>query len=133
MTKTDLFIARQMQLLLEHTSAPNTRPYTITAVADMIGITPQTLLNMLHARIENPRLNTLRSLCRFYDISLDYFDLRTEDACLRYLHAHQLKHSPALVQQIQAEADRLTERGYRNILATLHWRLMSLRFKTERP
>lgn len=127
MTMTDVSVARQLHLLLEHTAEPNTRPYTITAVAEMIGITAQTLLNILHARIENPRLNTLRPLCRFYGISLDYFNLKTEEACRAYLYAHQLKHSPVLIQQIQAEADRLTEQGHRNILAALHWRLMSLR------
>lgn len=114
-------IARQMQLLLEYTPEPNTRPSTIDSLAEALGITQQTLQNILHERIDNPRLNTLKALCQFYRISLDYFDLPTEEKCRHYLAAQQLKQAPVAVQLIENETHNLTGKAQRNVLSALKW------------
>lgn len=114
-------IARRMKLLLEHTPNPHTRPSTVIGLAEAIGLTQQTLQNILHERIDNPRLNTLRALCGFYKISLDYFDLPTEETCRHYLAAQQLKTAPMMIHQIDHETHSLTERGQHNILSSLEW------------
>ena len=90
-------------------------------LARAIGLTQQTLQNILHQRIDNPRLNTLRALCVFYEISLDYFDLPTEETCHHYLAAQQLKLAPSIIHQIDHETRGLTAKGHRNILAVLEW------------
>ena len=129
MTSKPISIARQMELLLNTTQTSDTRPMSVKDVAMAIGVTQHTLLNILHGRIDNPRLFTLRSLCVFYGISLDYFDLQTEDQCRRYLARQQLKTASPLVQKIQAETHDLKPRGYRNIVSALKWIRLASPFK----
>lgn len=126
-----LAIGRQMQLLLEYTPEPNTRPSSIAALADVLGLTQQTLQNILHGRIDNPRLNTLKALCQFYGISLDYFDLQSEDQCRHYLAAKQLKAAPPVIQQIDHETQTLTGKAQNNILSALEW--MTAAFPSRKP
>lgn len=121
MTSDRISIACQMQLLLEHTAAPNKRPSTIATLARAMGLSQQTLQNILQGRIDNPRLDTLRVLCQFYGISLDYFDLPTEERCRHYLAAKQLTSAAPVMQHIQRETHDLTEQGQRNILSALEW------------
>lgn len=111
--------ARQLRLLMEIKGTTSSR--TVTEVAEAVGISAQTLFNLLHGRSDNPRLETLRSLCRYYDISLDYFDCSDEAACFAYLADHHLKSASPLIQQIQAQTRELSPKGWRNILAALEW------------
>jgi transcriptional regulator with XRE-family HTH domain len=131
MTNKPISIARQMRLLLDYTREPNTRPATINDLARAIGLTQQTLQNILQERIDNPRLFTLRALCVYYGISLDYFDLKTEELCRHYLNAQQLKLASPLIQQIQDESTSLIALSRRNILATLEWMREVLRPQTS--
>jgi transcriptional regulator with XRE-family HTH domain len=121
MTSKPISIARQLELLLNTTLPLDTRPMTVKDAATAIGVTQHTLLNILHGRIDNPRLFTLRSLCVFYGISLDYFDLPTEEQCRLYLARQHLRTASPLVQKIYAESDDLKPGGYRNILSALKW------------
>jgi hypothetical protein len=114
-------LARQMRMLLEHKCDPNGRSMSVADLTREIDLTQQTLQNILHQRIDNPRLNTLRVLCVFYGISLDYFDLPTEEMCYHYLAAQQLKLAPSIIHQIDHETRCLTAKGQRNILAVLEW------------
>jgi transcriptional regulator with XRE-family HTH domain len=122
-------VARQVQLLLAHTPQPNTEPYTLLAVAQAIGVSKQTLSNIVNGRSDNPLISTLRGLCEFYNISLEYFDCVTEDECLNYLAAQQLKVAPPLVQQIHSVTSHMTPRGRRNILSALEWIWRGASFK----
>lgn len=120
-TNEPISIARQLEMLLDTTRKSDTRPLAVKDVATAIGVTQHTLLNILHGRIDNPRLFTLRSLCVFYGISLDYFDLQTEDQCRRYLARQQLKTASPLVQKIEDETHHLKPRSHRNLLSVLNW------------
>ncbi len=114
-------LARQMQLLLEHTHDPSGQPITASELARAIGLAEQTLLNIVHGIIDNPRLHTVRAVCVFYRISLDYFDLQTEEQCRQYLAARHLKLASPLLQQIHVESTSLIGKARDNILSMLSW------------
>lgn len=114
-------LARQMQLLLEHTRDPSGRPITATELAREIGLAEQTLLNVVNGTIDNPRLHTVRSVCVFYRISLDYFELQTEEQCRQYLASRHLKVASPLLQQIHVESRSLIGKARDNILSMLLW------------
>jgi hypothetical protein len=75
----------------------------------------------MQGKTESPRLETARKLCRLYGISLDYFDLPTEEACRAYLARRRQQIAPASVQEIAALSEQLSLQGKRNILAILRW------------
>ena len=130
MKKSDWMpVARQFQLLLAHTPKPNMPPYPLIAVAQAIGVSQQTLSNILNGRSDNPLLSTLRGICEFYNISLDYFNCVNEDECLSYLAEQQLKAAPLLVQQIETVTSHMTPQGRRNILSALEWLWRGASFK----
>jgi len=124
-------LARRMQLLLNSTREPNGQPTAVTDLAAAIGVTPHTLLNIVHGRIDNPRFLTLRSLCVLYGISLDYFQLKTEEECHQYLATQHLKVDTPLVQQIQDETLTLEPKGHRTIMSMLEWIGVVLRPRTS--
>lgn len=114
-------LAHRMQLLLNSTREPNGRPMAVTELAAAIGVTSHTLLNIVHGRIDNPRFHTLRSLCVLYGISLDYFQLKTEEECHWYLATQRLKVATPLVQQIDDATQTLEPKGHSTIMSMLEW------------
>lgn len=114
-------LAQQLHLLINTLRLPQGQPYTLTAIAEKTGITPQTLFNLLHKRNDNPRINTLRLICDFYGISLIYFESQTEQECMEYLRRQQYQRTSPLVQELQREVETLSERGKRNVLTVLEW------------
>jgi hypothetical protein len=83
----------------------------------------------VNGRSDNPFLNTLRGICEFYKISLDYFDCVSEDECLHYLAEQQLKLASPIVQQIQTVTSHMTPQSRRNILSALEWVWRGASFK----
>jgi transcriptional regulator with XRE-family HTH domain len=116
-----LSFARQLALLRKTLVDASGKPYSIPYIAQHTDITQQALQKLLGGQSENPRLNTLFALCRFYHISLDYFGCDTESACLAYLAQHRITNAPSLVHEIAQEANTLSPKGKRNILAVLEW------------
>jgi transcriptional regulator with XRE-family HTH domain len=120
-------IQRQLELLWENVLSDG-KPKTVAEVARMIGVTEQTLLNLLHGRAHDPRLHTLHGLIECFGISLDYFNLRTEAECLDYLAKRgKLGAAPDLLKTINTQARTLSPDKSRDVLTILQWRILGLR------
>ena len=119
-------LSRQLELLFQHVYHTNGRLSYVYEVAQATDIAEQTLLNLLHDRATQPRLNTLLTLCDYFGISLDYFSLPTEKACLWYLASiRKLGKAPLILEHIEREAVALSPQGIANVLAILQWRIRS--------
>ncbi|MEO8396274.1 MAG: XRE family transcriptional regulator [Chloroflexota bacterium] len=121
MSDEGLPFQRQFSILLETVRQPDGQPYSTAMIARATGLSEQSLLYLLDGRSVSPRLDTLRRLCHFYDISLDYFDCETEESCRAYLAKEVAGRSSALVRDIAQESETLTSSGQRKVLVILEW------------
>ena len=96
--------------------APNGQPHSLAAIARATELSEQSLHYLLEGRTEFPRLNTARRLCRFYDISLDYFGCETEADCRAYLAQLASQRASPLVREINQTAETLTPSAKRRAL-----------------
>lgn len=120
-----ILIQRQLELLWQNILDDVGKPKTVTEVAKATGVTEQSLLNLLHGRTHDPRLATLQRLCLCFGISLDYFGLTSEAACLGYLaKCGKLGAAPDVLQRIDAQAYALSPRMTHDVLVMLQWRLL---------
>lgn len=102
------------------------RKISTAEVSRRTGVTQQALLNLLHGRVHDPRLDTLQRLVQYFDISLDYFSLTSETACLAYLaQAGRLGAAPDVLLHINAQASTLSPAMLHDILTLIQWRVMS--------
>lgn len=118
MTK-DLPFRDQFQILMDNVLAPDGSKYSTSIIAQATGLSEQSLLYMLDGRTQNPRLDSLRSICRFYQISLDYFDCDTKADCQTFLAEHIARVASPLVHEINKEADELSPVAKNNVLRLL--------------
>ena len=88
--------------------APDGVPHSLAALAHATELSEQSLRYLLEGRTQYPRLNTVRRLCRFYDISLDYFGCETEAECRAYLAQLAAQRASPLVREIDQTAETLT-------------------------
>lgn len=123
---------QQFQILLDRLRDPQGKPYSLATLAQATGLSDQSLAYLLEGRSQFPRLDTLRALCRFYHISLDYFACETEADCHRYL-LEQLAASSTLLNDIAMEAAALTPKGQRNVLTMLEWLRQMKRLPISKP
>lgn len=113
----DPFLFRELlRILIQTIPAPDGNAYDITAIAKATGLSAQSLLYMLDGRTNNPRLDSLRSICRFYNISLDYFECRSEEECRSFLAQNVALLASPLVREIAQEAEALTQPDKSRIL-----------------
>lgn len=97
-----------LRILIQTLAAPDGNAYDITTIASATDLSAQSLLYMLDGRTNNPRLDSLRRICRFYNISLDYFECSSEEECRSFL-AHNAAHlASPLVREIDQNAEALT-------------------------
>ena len=120
MNNHPLPVNKQIELLLEHGRDADGHRYSLADVAKRTGIRYQTLSNLINGSSSNPRLETLRSLCRLYEISLDYFSCETEETCLNLLKQHIVDNSHN-IQEITDETKSLSPKGKRNVMAIMEW------------
>lgn len=121
-----MLIQVQLHLLISHIMDTTGKPFTVADVARGTGLTQQTLLNLLHGRADNPRLDTLQQLCEFYNISMDYFNCANEAQCLHFLAVSgRLGVDPDTLRTIEAEAETLSAESRTSVLAMLEWRLLA--------
>lgn len=110
---------QQITILFEMMVDATGKPHSANAVAAQTGISQQTILNFITGTIQNPRLDNLRTLCRFFGISLDYFDCQTEAECRAFLAQHQINTQGEIIHEIAAQTESLSAKGKRNVLAVL--------------
>lgn len=114
-------LAEQVRCLVKY-GIPRRGDGSLQSVALEVGISYQTLMNLLHGKTDNPRLSTLRSLSMFYGISLAYFECEKPQDCLHYLqHRSRIQDDSPLTQELLRQAGHLSPTGQRNLKAILDW------------
>ena len=109
----------QFRILIDAVRSPDGRPYTLAAIAQGAGISVQNLSYLADGTTPHPRLDTLRRLCRFYDISLDYFGCETEVECRNFLMQRAAHRASPVVREIDKESETLSLSAKRNVLRLL--------------
>jgi len=116
-------LRHMLRLLWEYVPDEDGKPRTVAQVARTTGIREQTLLNLLHGRAGDPRLDTLQKLTECFGISLDYFGMTSEAACFGYLARHgRLGAAPGITRSIEREATGLSGGVERVLLVVTEWR-----------
>lgn len=115
-----LSVAQQIQILLDTVQHPSGRPYTMQEVSEAIDVSVATLSQLKTGKIKNPQLNTLREICRFFNVPLRYFETRTVDECYALLAAGQEPPPPA-INEIAFRATQLSPEGQRDVLKIMGW------------
>lgn len=116
-------LQHMLRLLWEYVPDENGKLRTVAQVARTTGIREQTLLNLLHGRASDPRLDTLQKLTECFGISLDYFGVTSEAECFAYLVRHgKLGPAPGITQHIEREATGLSAGVERVLLTITEWR-----------
>ena len=108
MSPDSIQFQEQLRILIESVPAPDGLPHSLAAIARATELSEQSLHYLLDGRTQYPRLNTVRRLCRFYDISLDYFGCVTEAECRAYLVQSAARRASPLVREIDQVALTLT-------------------------
>jgi transcriptional regulator with XRE-family HTH domain len=119
-TATDRFPFReQFQILMTTQVTADGRPYPLGTLAKAAGLSEKSLQKMLDGRTQNPRLDSVRRICRFYRISLDYFDCETKAACLAFLAQNAAEGASLVVRTIDQEAETLPSAAKHQVLRLL--------------
>ncbi len=114
-------VADYIALLLRYFPDADGQPYSANHLAQALEMSPQALLNLIQGDAANPRLDTVRRLCRFFGVSLDYFGLESAEACEGYLQRHLVQVGTPIVHAIQSQADVLSPRAAANVLVLMSW------------
>lgn len=112
-------VAEQLNILFEEFTHPDGRPYTLKEVSDATGISLATLSQIRTGRILNPQLNTLRDICRYFNVSLDFFGTRSREECFGVILSRQERSDE--IHEIAYRANRLSEKAQRDILTFIGW------------
>ena len=113
-------VSTQLNILFTTVQHADNRPYTLQEVSDATGISVGTLSQLRTGRIENPQLNTLRELCRFFDVPLRYFETINEEQCYALIQNHEAKPTPEL-NEIAFRASNLSANSQRDLLTIIKW------------
>ncbi len=122
----------QLRILIDALPSPDGSSYTLAAIAQATNLTEKSIRYMLSGRTQNPHLDTLRHLCRFYQISLDYFECNSEEECRAFLGQNAALHASDVVREIDQQAETLTPSAKNNVLRLLE-RFRSLRSSRKQP
>jgi len=118
-------IGQQIHLLIEWSKEHQGKSYSIREIARAADLSTQGLTNILDGTTPDPRVEPLRNLCRFFQVSLDYLGCRTESECHSYLMQRLIEYGTPILQQIAVESQQLSPRGRDNVMVVLQWLEMS--------
>jgi len=118
-------IGQQIRLLIEWSKEHQGKSYSLREIARAADLTTQGLANILDGTTPDPRLEPLRNLCRFFHVSLDYLNCRTESDCRTYLMRRLIEYGTPILQQIAVESQQLSPQGRDNVMVVLQWLEMS--------
>ena len=113
-------LAEQIQILFDAITHSDGRPYTIREVSDEIDVSLAAISQMRSGRIKNPQLNTLRELCRFFDVPLRYFETRSPEDCYAVLAETRTNTQPE-VSEITFRATQLSPAAQQDVLTLIKW------------
>src|SRR5579871_5094902 len=91
-----LSLADQIKILFDSVRHAEGRPFTLQEVSDATGISLGTIGQMRSGKINNPQLNTLRALARYFHVPLRYFDTKTREECFSLLADPTILEKPTL-------------------------------------
>ncbi|MEO8394781.1 MAG: helix-turn-helix transcriptional regulator [Chloroflexota bacterium] len=111
-------LAEQIKLLFDSVRHEDGRPFTLQEVSSETGISLGTISQMRSGMINNPQLNTLRALCRFFQVPLRYFETKTPAECYALLITPSRPEKPAL-HEIAFRASGLTPEAQHDILTLI--------------
>lgn len=115
-----LAVSIQLTILFDAVKHEGKRPFTLQEVSDATGISVGTLSQLRTGRIENPQLNTLREICRFFRVPLRYFETRTEQECYALIQGTNNDDTPEL-NEIAFRATNLSPNSQRDVLTIIKW------------
>ena len=115
-----LAVSTQLTILFDAVQHEDQRPFTLQEVSDATGISVGTLSQLRTGRIENPQLNTLREICRFFGVPLRYFETRTEQECYALIQGTDDDNTPEL-NEIAFRATNLSPNSQRDVLTIIKW------------
>ena len=124
MTSNDepiVLIGQQIYLLIEWAKKHQAKSYSLREIAHAAGLSVQGLTNILDGTTPDPRLEPIRNLCHFFQVSLDYLSCRTEAECRAYLMRRLIERGTPTLQQIATESQQLSPRGRDNVMVVLRW------------
>jgi transcriptional regulator with XRE-family HTH domain len=113
--------AQQLRWLMTWAEQLGGRALTLREIAQGAGLSVQALQNLLSATTPDPRFNTVRGLCQFFQVSLDYFGCSTEAEAQAYLAQRALTVGPLTLQSIAHQSQTLNPRAQENVLLILRW------------
>ena len=123
-----LTFRQQLQLLLDEGHPVVEGKFKTPAdIARHIGVSHQTLMNLLQGKSQNPRLNTVRGLCELYGVSLNYFDCHSEEACRVHLLQEALHDDTKPLHEIATRAGTLSEQATARVLKLMDWMQLGIR------
>ncbi len=114
-------LAEQVNILFQHVLHPEGRPYTLDEVSQQCHVSVATLSQLRTGRITNPQLSTLRSLCRFFQVPLRYFETRSVEACYAVLAEKQPDDNTTELNEIAFRAIHLSPEAQRDVLKVIQW------------
>lgn len=115
-------LAQQINLLFENVKKSDGQTYTLKEVSEATGISLPSLSHLRNGKNVNPQLNTLRALCRFFNVSLSYFESQSEEECLALIaEGRPNKGDDINVGFITSMATTLSPQGQRDLLTIVKW------------
>lgn len=111
-------LSEQVKILFDAVRREDGQPFTLQEVSDATGVSLGTVGQMRSGKINNPQLNTLRALCRFFRVPLRYFETQTAEQCYALL-AKQLPQAHSELNEIAFRASGLSEDAQQDILALI--------------
>lgn len=116
-------VGELVDLLFDVLRRPDGKMYTEREVSEQVQITHKTLNQIRSGKTPNPGINSIREICRFFDISMAYFDCDTRDECFEFLRERKYRReAPAhSANEILFRAIELSESGRHDLLKVIQW------------
>ena len=86
---TSLPVSKLVCLLFEHRRQPDGTPYTDRDVAYATGMSQSAISAIRRGIIQNPRIDNIKALCRFFKVGLSYFDAESDAEAMELMVADQ--------------------------------------------
>ena len=116
---SDISLAEQVNILFEMVRRPDGKPYTSLEVCDRINIGNSTMSQLRNGLSMNPNLVTLRKICDFFKVQLNYFDCRTSEECLAYLKKYKPQEWETPQITVLLKSQGLSEKSVNYVLDTI--------------
>jgi transcriptional regulator with XRE-family HTH domain len=113
-------IADQLNILFEMRRNPEGRPYTLYEVSTATGVSLSTISQMRTGRIQNPQLNTVRAMAQFFNVTLQYFETASVEACYALLNAGR-PDQPQPMSEVAFRASNLSQKSQKDLLTIIRW------------